>query len=53
MNITVIGTGYVGLVQAAVMAEVGHTVCCVDIDAEKIKNLKRGVITIYEPGLTQ
>ena len=36
MNITVIGTGYVGLVQAAVMAEVGHTVCCVDIDAEKI-----------------
>jgi len=53
MNITVIGTGYVGLVQAAVMAEVGHTVCCVDIDAEKIKNLKRGVITIHEPGLTQ
>jgi len=52
MKVTVFGIGYVGLVQAAVLAEVGHDVCCVDVDQRKIDNLKDGVIPIYEPGLT-
>jgi len=52
MNVTVFGIGYVGLVQAAVLSEVGHHVCCVDVDAAKIEKLKQGVIPIYEPGLT-
>ena len=52
MNVTVFGIGYVGLVQAAVLSEVGHHVCCVDIDAAKIEKLKQGEIPIYEPGLT-
>ena len=51
MNITVFGTGYVGLVQGAVLAEVGHDVLCVDIDAAKVARLKAGQIPIYEPGL--
>lgn len=51
MNVTVFGTGYVGLVQAAVLAEVGHDVVCIDVDAAKIEGLKQGVVPIYEPGL--
>jgi UDPglucose 6-dehydrogenase len=51
MNVSVFGVGYVGLVQAAVLADVGHSVCCIDIDAKKIEGLKNGIIPIYEPGL--
>ncbi|MEH6504182.1 MAG: 3-hydroxyacyl-CoA dehydrogenase NAD-binding domain-containing protein [Cycloclasticus sp.] len=51
MNVTVFGIGYVGLVQAAVLSEVGHHVCCVDIDADKIEKLKQGIISIYAIGL--
>ncbi|MCG8428070.1 MAG: UDP-glucose/GDP-mannose dehydrogenase family protein [Chromatiales bacterium] len=52
MNITVYGVGYVGLVQAAVFADAGHNVCCVDVDEKKIEGLRNGIIPIYEPGLT-
>jgi len=52
MNITVFGIGYVGLVQAAVLADAGHNVICVDVDDIKVENLKKGVIPIYEPGLS-
>lgn len=52
MKVTVFGVGYVGLVQAAVLASVGHEVVCVDVDQAKVDNLKKGVIPIYEPGLT-
>lgn len=52
MKVTVFGIGYVGLVQAAVLAEVGHDVMCIDVDAKKVENLKNGVIPIFEPGLT-
>ena len=51
MKITVFGTGYVGLVQGAVLAEVGHDVLCIDVDAAKVEKLKAGQIPIYEPGL--
>lgn len=51
MNVTVFGTGYVGLVQGAVLADVGHHVVCVDVDAAKVERLKKGEIPIYEPGL--
>jgi UDPglucose 6-dehydrogenase len=51
MNVTVFGVGYVGLVQAVVLADVGHNVCCVDVDEKKIEGLKNGEIPIFEPGL--
>ena len=51
MKVTVFGIGYVGLVQGAVLAEVGHDVVCIDIDATKVERLKQGHIPIYEPGL--
>jgi UDPglucose 6-dehydrogenase len=51
MNITVVGTGYVGLVTGTCFAETGNKVTCVDIDKEKIARLSGGKVTIYEPGL--
>ncbi|SDK00190.1 UDP-glucose dehydrogenase family protein [Microbulbifer yueqingensis] len=51
MKVTVFGTGYVGLVQAAVLAESGNNVVCIDIDEDKVARLRRGEIPIYEPGL--
>lgn len=43
MKVTVFGIGYVGLVQAAVLAEVGHDVMCIDVDERKVENLKKGI----------
>lgn len=51
MKVTIFGTGYVGLVQAAVLADVGHDVFCVDIDAKKISALQKGLVPIHEPNL--
>ena len=51
MKIAMIGSGYVGLVTGACLAEVGHTVACVDVDPEKGRALNTGVIPIFEPGL--
>lgn len=52
-NVTVVGTGYVGLVQGVCLAELGHTVTCVDVDAAKIERLKQGISPIYEPGIEE
>ena len=51
MNISVVGTGYVGLVTGTCLAETGHTVYCVDIDKSKVDKLNSGQVTIFEPGL--
>ncbi|MBW8049533.1 MAG: UDP-glucose/GDP-mannose dehydrogenase family protein [Cytophagales bacterium] len=51
MNIAVIGTGYVGLVTGTCLAETGNSVICVDIDVEKVRKMKQGIVPIYEPHL--
>ena len=51
MKISVIGTGYVGLVTGTCLAETGNNVLCIDIDESKVKQMKQGIVPIYEPHL--
>tara|TARA_R110002110_G_scaffold26911_1_gene98457 strand:+ start:79253 stop:80596 length:1344 start_codon:yes stop_codon:yes gene_type:complete len=53
MNISIFGSGYVGLVQAAIFADVGHRVICMDIDAARVDRLRDGDVPFFEPGLSQ
>ena len=53
MNITIVGTGYVGLVTGTTLAELGNSVYCVDIDQKKVEGMKQGIVPIYEPNLEE
>ena len=53
VRISIFGSGYVGLVQAAVFADVGHRVICMDIDEERVGRLQRGEVPFFEPGLSE
>ena len=53
MNITIVGTGYVGLVTGTTLADLGNSVFCVDIDADKVEIMKKGIVPIYEPNLEE
>src|SRR5689334_16808944 len=53
MNVTMVGTGYVGLVTGACLADLGNHVFCLDVDADKVAMLQRGQVPIYEPGLQE
>jgi UDPglucose 6-dehydrogenase len=53
MNISIFGSGYVGLVQAAIFADVGHKVICMDVDAARVERLRTGDVPFFEPGLSQ
>ena len=53
MKVTIVGTGYVGLVTGACLAEMGNQVLCLDVDAGKIRTLESGALPIHEPGLLE